>query len=160
MSNFPISASATSQAVVMERLYVNFHKIVPDLALARGQFEFFTRLDQAMVGTVAQLRGWLLDGHKQDREEFDVIEFPASPWQFFKQRYAPEWWLRRWPVAMEERRVCVAVHHHHICPHVTVESSDLDGRSLHFMWMGEMSGQLPDGSCAEYAKRKHEQEMY
>ena len=154
------AACESTKAVLMERLYVHLHKIIPDLAVSRGQFEFYTRLDQAMVGTIAHFQGWLLDGHKKDREESDVIEFPASPWQFFKQRHAPKWFLSRWPVVMEERTVRVAIHQHYICPHVSIEKHDLDGANLHFMWMGEMSGQLPGGSVEKQQQQKREQELY
>ena len=152
--------SERSRAIVMERLYVHFHKIIPDFYLARGQFELVTRLDQAVAGIVAQLRGWLLDGHKCDREETQIIEFPATPWQFFKQKYAPEWWLRYWPVRMSERRVLTAIHHHHICPHVAIEEDNLGARAVHFLWMGEASGQLPEGSAARYEDAQRKQEMY
>ena len=149
-----------SKSVLMERLHVHFHKIIPELSLSRGQFEFATRLDQAVAGTVAQLRGWLLDGHKCDCEETQIIEFPATPWQFFKQKYAPKWWLRRWPVVLEERRVLTAIHHHHICPHVAVPDGSVEARAVHFIWMGEASGQLPQGSVARYEAAQREQELY
>lgn len=28
--------------------------------------------------------------------------FPSSPWQFLKQRYAPNWFVLRWPVRTEK----------------------------------------------------------
>ena len=158
---FPVAAELErSRSIVLERLYVHFHKIIPDLQLSRNQMEFATRLDQGVVGVVAQLRGWLLNGHKQDRIETDIIEFPTSPWQFFKERYAPKWWLRRWPVICSNRPIRVAVHHHYVCPHVAVDNNDPHGHTIHYLWMGEMSGQLPGGSVKDWQARQREQETY
>jgi hypothetical protein len=146
---FQIDESEKNRSIVMERLFLHFHKIIPDLAVFRGQFEFATRLDQAIVGTVCDLRGWLLDGHKIARIDSDIVEFPVTPWQFFKQRYAPKWFLRRWPVVMEGRTIRVAVHHHFVCPHVAIPTDETSGRFAHFVWMGEMSGQLPEGTSKQ-----------
>ena len=156
MPNFKVSEQELPRSVLMDRLYLQFHKIIPDLAMSRGQFEFATHLDQTMVGTIAQLRGWLLDGHKIQRTDSETIEFPASPWQFFKQRYMPKWFLSHWPVIMDERAIRVAVHHHYICPHVSIEKHDLGGSNLHFLWMGEMSGQLPEGSIERWQTDQRE----
>jgi hypothetical protein len=136
-------SSERSQEILTEMLHVAFSRQIPDAMLlsSNAKIRIF---ELATGGLVAQLSGWLLDGHKQDvRTEVDVIEFPSSPWQFLKQRHAPEWFLKRWPVVMEERRIRVAVHHHYVCPHVRVED-----RGKHFMWMGRMSGQVGADSGA------------
>ena len=37
-----------------------------------------------------------------DQQEKTVnVSWPAGPWQFFKHRYFPRWFLRRWPVKWE-----------------------------------------------------------
>lgn len=97
-------------------------------------------IERAEGGIVQSLRAWLLDGHKQDvSKETTDIYYPATPWQFFKQLYAPKWYLRKWPVKNTIKRVVVAEHHHHMCPHVVV-----DNKADHFRWMARMSGQWPE----------------
>lgn len=34
-----------------------------------------------------------------------VVEYPADWWQAFRQRWAPAWWLRRYPVCCTRRTV-------------------------------------------------------
>jgi hypothetical protein len=160
MANFHMDDGQQTRSILMDRLYLHFAKIIPDLAVARGQFEIATRMDHAMTGTVVQLRGWLLNGHKIDRADSNEIEFPASPWQFFKQQYAPKWWLRRWPVVIQMRTITVAIHHHYICPHVAVDPDNLRTTDPHYLWMGEMSGQLPGGSIEKYEATQRESQMY
>lgn len=29
------------------------------------------------------------------------FEFPSNPWQYLKERFAPEWFVKRWPVQYE-----------------------------------------------------------
>ena len=97
-------------------------------------------VEQAQGGCVMMMTAWLLDGHKQDvRKESEDIEFPATPWQFFKKLYMPKWFVRRWPVRNTTTRLTVAEHHHYLCPHVPVEDS-----GIHFRWMAQMSGQWGD----------------
>lgn len=85
------------------------------------------------------LKTWMLDGHKVARTEMTKINFPASPWDFFKQEYFPKWALERWPVKQNEMEVPFAVHHHHICPHLVV-----DDRHQHIMFMYEgVNGKKP-----------------
>ena len=78
------------------------------------------------------LKSWMLDGHKVVRKEDRMVRFPSSPWQFFKQRYFPEWALERWPVQETAETFTVAEHHHYICPHMVV-----DERDKHIMFMYE-----------------------
>ena len=119
----------------------------------RGQVELYERVDRASQDLVLGLKVWLLDGYRRDiRTETDVIEFQKTPWQFFKQKYAPSWFVRRWPVVTENRQIRVSVHHHYVCPHVSVDGGDKLGNFIHFRWMGEMSGQIPEGSGCESSK--------
>ena len=91
----------------------------------------------------AMLRVWFVSGHKLDvLTERDTFEFPSSPWEFFKQKYAPKWFLKRWPVKTETKEFRVAIHHHYVCPHIEPPSGN--GPNIHYAWMGKMSGQLKD----------------
>ena len=80
------------------------------------------------------LRGWMLEGHKVVRKECHTVEFPSSPWQFFKERHFPAWALERWPVKKTSQTFDVAEHHHYICPHLVT-----DENLKHIMFMYEGS---------------------
>jgi hypothetical protein len=73
--------------------------------LERAELESYA--DQMMARMVYHLRGEVL-AEKLMEETIPVhfaklvyLEFPTSPWQFFKQRHpriVPYWFRRRWPV--------------------------------------------------------------
>lgn len=138
MANEPISVSSTqNQQIMAEMLMLAFHRQIPDYPLLSDNAKM-RMFEVATGGLVAQVTTWILDGHKADvRIERREIYFPSSPWQFLKQEYAPKWFLRRWPVKMKETVYDYAEHHHFVCPHLKVEE-----RNRHFMWMGQMSGQI------------------
>ncbi len=133
-----ITSMVEARRVVADRCLVAFHRRMPECDLLLANHEVRMLEDQA-DGLVLGLSAWLLDGHKLDKmPQVDHIEFPSTPWQFFKQEYAPKWFLSRFPVKTQEREVITAIHHHYLCPHVNVPD-----KNIHFVWMGEMSGQLP-----------------
>jgi hypothetical protein len=83
------------------------------------------------------VRSWILDGHKIDRLESESIDFPATPWDFVKLKYAPKWFLERWPVKYKTTMVTKNIHQHYVCPHINMR----DDRNPHIAWMYEQSGQ-------------------
>ena len=131
------------QSLLFERTLIAFTKLIPEARIAEWQAGLSLRaLPDVAEEFAAILRVWLLSGHKVDKlTERDTIDYPASPWQFFKQQYAPKWFLRRFPVVMETKHFRVAIHHHYVCPHVEVPNEK--GPHVHYAWMGEMSGQIP-----------------
>jgi hypothetical protein len=49
-------------------------------------------------GFVMQLRLNVLGDRILRRDQEATVQFPANPWQHLKDRFAPGWFLRRWPV--------------------------------------------------------------
>lgn len=60
---------------------------------------------------IARLRSWVLTHQLAEHEVIRTrtVEWPATPWQHWKQRHAEAWWLRwfvaRRPVRMQEQVV-------------------------------------------------------
>jgi hypothetical protein len=129
--------------LLFEKTLLAFHKLLPSYRVAQWQAGVRLReLPDLADSFAAQLHAWFLNGHRVDvMTETDRIEVPATPWEFFKQKYAPKWFLRRWPVKMETKEFRVAIHHHYVCPHIDVPSDK--GNHVHYAWMGEQSGQIP-----------------
>lgn len=126
------------QEIIEEKLLFAFHRILPNYEIIPEtmKIRYFEHYTGEMV---LALQAWIFDGHKTDvRIEYDEIETPATPWQFFKKMYAPKWFILRCPVKTETHRFRVSVHHHFVCPHIGVKDA-----LLHHVWMGTMSGQLP-----------------
>ncbi len=126
-----------SQKIVMEKLHLAFYQMLPDCPAIDANMKFRI-LELAAGGVVLAVQSWILDGHKADvRVERRSVEYPDGWWEFFKQDYAPGWFLRRWPVKMKKITYDWSEHHHFVCPHVAVKAD-----SDHFIWMASMSGQL------------------
>ena len=127
-----------ARKIVMEKCLVALHQFLPESELLIANHEAYV-FEHHAGGLVLGLKAWLLDGHKLDKmPERSSIEFPETPWQFFKQEYAPKWFLKKFPVKNSVREITTAIHHHYLCPHVNVPKKE-----VHFVWMGEMSGQIP-----------------
>lgn len=86
------------------------------------------------------LRSFVLDGHKV-KHETKAIYTPSTPWEFFKQKYMPDWFLRRWPVRFVASQTVVVEHHnHYMCPHLSVPSD----KPHHIYWMMTGPSSLKD----------------
>lgn len=132
---FPVDESQASVArLVCERFLVYATSVMEEYPGLSRNLDF--RVNEAhdhINRCVMFLKGWMLDGHKVVRVEDHTINFPASPWDFFKQRHFPAWALRWWPVKEAEHRFAVHEHHHHICPHMVADPQD---RHIMFMYEG------------------------
>lgn len=83
------------------------------------------------------LTAWLLGNKFPDRSEYETVSYPDGPWETFKERYAPQWFLVRWPVKMKEIRVESARYHYNICPHANIDFGPNSGRNVHLAFMAE-----------------------
>lgn len=57
-----------------------------------------------------------------------VIEHPADWWQAVRERFAPSWWLRRFPVRKVEHRITPAIIYPNLAVSMPHESHVLDLR--------------------------------
>ncbi len=127
--------SGEIKSVTLEKLLLAFTTIIPEYpAIGHNAKVDVRELSYAVDQLALYVRSWVLDGHKVDRLEPESIDFPATPWDFWKQEHAPKWFLERWPVKYKTTVVNKNVHKHYVCPHVNVKTDD----SMHFMWMARM----------------------
>lgn len=83
--------------------------------------------DQLLV----QLSAYLLGVEGEIIEQY--VEAPADWWQAVRERWAPGWWLKRYPV---KTRVLVDIHaqrYEKVCPHATVHPEGPE----HIQWLAE-----------------------
>ena len=73
---------------------------------------------------------YLSEIKKQDKTTVKLYSYPATPWDFLKEKYAPKWFLGRWPVKYSTRDVEVLSEKHFMCPHLV-----LSDNYPHVMWM-------------------------
>ena len=89
---YPVSNDAFHpNKAVLEQLQLVFYTTVRQSYPPIGEnAELFVReLSWAVDELAVYVKTWVLDGHKVDRIEPESIDFPATPWDFWKQEYAP-----------------------------------------------------------------------
>jgi hypothetical protein len=69
---------------------------------------------------------------RHDTEETELYSYPATPWDFIKENFAPAWFLKRWPVEYVSKKVPVRVTRNFMCPHLSVPDT-----FPHVFWMKE-----------------------
>ena len=80
---------------------------------------------------IYQFRSYLA-GKKSRHERIDkTIDIPLSWWDHTKERFAPKWFLKRWPVSYRTILVKTIISTTHICPHIELPSKD----KQHFDWL-------------------------
>ena len=138
--NFPFDPIANGEVkkAVFEQLHVAFWKVIPDYpAIGENAKMRLFELPDAVNEIVFQVNSWILDGHKVDRLVPTEIEFPATVWDHWKMKHAPEWFIRRWPVKYTKLVVTKEIHQHYVCPHINAK----EDRHPHIEWMHRQSGQ-------------------
>lgn len=77
----------------------------------------------------------------------DCVYVPDGWWQAVRERWAPQWWLRRWPVRQRRIVVKYVERHEHVrvCPHIGVQ-----GHQLHVMFLLGRTPQACDWCRQEY----------
>lgn len=131
-------SNGEAKRVVLEKLQLAFWNTMP--AIGENTEVDIRQLSDSFDKVIMYVRSWILDGHKVDRIEPESIDFPATPWDFWKQEYAPKWFLERWPVKMKITVVNKNIHKHFVCPHINIK----EDRYPHIVWMYENSGQKRD----------------
>lgn len=71
-----------------------------------------------------RLRSYLA-GSKSETERVDqIIRVPLSWWDHVKERFAPKWFLKRWPIQYRTIEIKRVVTITNICPHIEVPNDD------------------------------------
>ena len=129
-----------AKRVVLEQLQLAFWNTMP--AIGENAQVDIRQLSDSFDKILISVRSWILDGHKIDRIEPESIDFPATPWDFWKQEHAPKWFIERWPVKMKTTVVNKNIHKHFVCPRINIK----EDRYPHIVWMYENSGQKKDSN--------------
>jgi len=75
--------------------------------------------------------------HKQDKEEITLYTYPATVWEFFKDKYAPQWFLKRWPVNYESKKIATHTEKNFMCPHIA-----MGDMHPHVLWLMDSNDPL------------------
>lgn len=85
------------------------------VAIPLNNFTAVLRRDFFTDDVIVDLRGYVWAQRIQNETAILTVEYPATWWQHFKQRWFPRWARRRWPVRMQTKTreyefTCHALH--------------------------------------------------
>lgn len=82
------------------------------------------------LGVSMAFMSYLANVHRSDKETVTVYEYPATAWDFIKEKYAPKWFLKYSPVHYERKKVVVYNEKNFMCPHLPTEDT-----YPHVLWL-------------------------
>jgi hypothetical protein len=79
-------------------------EFIPDLVLQskvpQGEWGVEFLRDPIMSGILARIHGFIAS-----RKHSEIVSYPADWWEAFKERWAPKWFLRRYPVRFTSKEL-------------------------------------------------------
>lgn len=123
--------------VMYEKLKIGIGAKIPQHILMNAdiykQAEYLT--DQIFYRLSAYLASKSTTKEEATERVLEVVKVPLTWWEHLKDRFAPLWFLRRWPVQyryinirLEEKRIVTTTN---ICPHIELPPED----RTHFEFM-------------------------
>jgi hypothetical protein len=102
------------QIAVIERLRTDYPMVAQNMRVEKFPCPYADYVSYAFISYLANI-------HRDDKETITVYEYPATAWDFIKEKYAPKWFLKRWPVQYERKDVVVHSEKNFMCPHLPTE---------------------------------------
>ena len=111
------------QLSVIESLSKAYPMVAQNMTVERLADLYAERVVYAFMSYLANV-------HRDDKETITIYEYPATAWDFLKEKYAPKWLLKRWPVLYAKKEVVVYSTQNFMCPHLPTEPT-----YPHAMWL-------------------------
>lgn len=83
-------------------------RVLDEHTAVSGPYTVQSFVDHEMNGLVLRVSRHVAANRILERVQEQPVHFPANPWQHLKERFAPAWFTRRWPV--RTRTVVVRMH--------------------------------------------------
>lgn len=114
------------ERVCCELVAVQAKVVLDDVPFLRNHLEITAEMLNYHADRAAfALRSYVL-GMKCSNKPGNIVRWPRNWWQAFKERWFPDWWIRRWPVQYST----AVVNGWNVCPHLNVKAQ---GPHLMFM---------------------------
>ena len=117
-ASFPLSPVERFELVKEQ---VQIEASIPTNILARTAIEH--RMDDMFPRMLLTMHNYMLKPRKPIQGK-GLMAFPSSPWQHFKQSYAPEWFLKRYPTRLTDY-VYFYTKEERLCPHLDVPEEEI-----------------------------------
>lgn len=111
----------------VDTIKMSIRKIIREEDYRDYNIQFSTRFERISAEDMVFEIYAYVTGKVIDKIHVDV-EYPSDWWEAFKDRWFPEWMLRKWPVKMT--RIKINETRYAICPHLAAEP-----RHNHYMWL-------------------------
>jgi hypothetical protein len=118
------------QRVILEKIKVAVGTRIPNSMLMEMNIRTCMDMtaDQLMIQLQTYVAGRTTTNKTEDKKTTKVINIPRTPWEFFKQVYAPAWFTKKYPVQYDtipiETVVQKTVTTTNICPHMDLPAGD------------------------------------
>lgn len=99
-------------------------------------------LDKVTGNMVVQLTTMVASDRLLSREQEAVAHFPANPWQHFKQRFMPKWFVTRYPVRTSDVTITTHVDVDGMYPKANVPINVEPLGPMSFVETGRMNVQI------------------
>jgi hypothetical protein len=118
----PLSLNIQLESVLIDKLHIaivenlrtDYPMIAQNLVMEKIPCQFAGYVSYAFTSFLANI-------HRQDKETATLYEYPATAWDFIKEKYAPKWFLKRWPVRYESKKIVTWRESNFMCPHLPTE---------------------------------------
>ncbi len=128
-SPFAMSDEVLCRRAAFDKVQVEVRAHLGEMAFLRNHLDLKVHLDHMARQLVLELRSFVL-GKRAERIDIEE-KWPADWWQAVKDRWAPAWFLKRYPV--QYKTLSVHKETMRVCPHVDIKTPE--GRQVHFEWL-------------------------
>jgi hypothetical protein len=123
MRDIPLFESNIREFVAQKvALYASQH--LAEVPAISHNAESTVRYEQAAEGMVMLMKSWCLAGRIPTTTQYQIVDYPDSCWQMFKEKYMPQWFNRKFPVHKKTISVEHTTNHYFVCPHIVTDKRD------------------------------------
>jgi hypothetical protein len=123
--------SVTAQKLLLDKIQLNFQLELRDFPAVAQNMELSLRQSKYAADHMTyMIKSFLTNVKREDTASTTLFKYPATPWEFYKEKYAPMWFLKRWPVRYESEEVVTSSVKNFMCPHLV-----LSDNYPHAMWL-------------------------
>jgi hypothetical protein len=107
---------------LIEKVEIGLNTVVPRHFLMNAEISKY--MDYMTDGLIFRFRSYLAGAKHESTHVEQTIKVPLSWWDHVKERFAPKWFLKRWPTQYRTIEVKRVVTITNICPHIEVPHDD------------------------------------
>jgi len=117
------------EEIVLEKIRFGIRNVMP--GSLRNELSMVSDWEIFSDSIIRQIHGYLLGNKVNTEEHDDVVKiYPATIWEELKEDFAPQWFLKRFPVRYIKEIRHRTVNNYKVCPHLDAPKNDMHIRFL------------------------------